>query len=335
MFFVYAYVLGACTASLQEVLMTHEDIKLQSADGQTTCIGDIWLPKDVPCGIVQIVHGMVEHFRCYDQVAEALTSVGYVVCGIDQLGHGRTTPHAAQRGIYDPKHGADYLIEDQHALRQLVSNRFPKLPYVMLGHSMGSFVVRCYIARYGEGLAGAIIMGTAWMASVAAPKLITSIIARFHGWGYRSAFVDSMGTGSYNKSFEGTGANTGYEWLSSDPARPISYAADPDCGWMFSVSGYYVIAQLLEEAERPEALMRIPHELPVLILSGEQDPVGENGKGPRSCAMALRKAGLLDVTIKLYPNARHELHNERCRQDVRADVVKFLERVCVPAGGEQ
>lgn len=313
--------------------MIHEDLSFLSSDGTTTCIGDLWLPEATPLGIVQIIHGMVEHFRCYDHVAKVFTEAGYMVCGIDQLGHGRTTPNPDKRGVFDHLHGASQLIEDQHLLRTLISERYPKLPYIVLGHSMGSFVARGYISRYGQGLAGAVIMGTAWTGIARVSKPFMRVIARFHGWDYRSAFVDSLGAGGYNKRFEGTGAQTGYEWLSSDPARPLAYAADPDCGWMFSISGYYTIANLLDEIQDKAALARIPHELAILILSGEEDPVGNNGKGPKKLFDVLRQAGLNKVELKLYPGARHELHNERNRAQVFADIIAFLNTSTASAKG--
>lgn len=310
--------------------MTHEELSFASSDGKSTCRGDLLVPEGGPHGVVQIVHGMVEYVRCYEALAQSLADAGYAVCGIDQLGHGRTTPDPEQRGIYEPTRGADQLVEDQHALRTRIQERFPGVPYVILGHSMGSFVTRCYLDRHGEGLAGAVIMGTAWMphALILGTKMVTSAIAARHGWGYRSAFVDGMGAGGYNKGFEGTGAQTGYEWLSRDPARPLAYAADPDCGWRFSVSGYYVIASLLSEAESPAALGRVPHDLPLLLLAGSKDPVGNDGEGPTKAAEAYRAAGVADVTLKLYEGARHELHNETCKDEVTADILAFLGRTC-------
>lgn len=320
--------------------MLHEDLSFLSHDGTTTVVGDLWLPARedgtaaTPRGIVQIIHGMVEYIRCYEGVAQRLTDAGYAVCGIDQLGHGRTTPDSDRRGVYDPTHGADQLVEDQHTLRMQMQERFAGVPYVILGHSMGSFVARCYIGRHGEGLAGAIVMGTAWMphALILGTKAITSAIAARHGWSYRSSFVDNLGCGGYNKAFEGTGAQTGVEWLSRDEARPVAYVADPDCGWMFSISGYYVLVSLLNEAESPAKIAGVPRDLPIFLMSGSADPVGGDGEGPTKAADAFRAAGVQDVTLKLYEGARHELHNETCADEVFADMIAFLERVCVPAG---
>lgn len=305
----------------------HEPIEFLSTDGTTTCKGDLWLPAGTPRAYVQIVHGMVEYIGCYRHMAERLTAAGFAVAGIDQLGHGRTTPDPARRGVYDHKQAAYQIVEDQHLLRGLVERRLgAQVPTFVLGHSMGSFVTRCYIDRHGEGLAGAIIMGTGWQPGymLGMTRFLTSAIALFHGWDYRSRFIDNLGVGGYNKAFEGTGAKTGYEWLSRDEARPVAYAKDPDCGWTFSLSGYYMIAGLLGEAESPERIAAVPKALPVLILSGADDPVGVRGAGPTTAYEAYRKAGLTDVTLHLYEGARHELQNETCKDAVFAEIVDWV-----------
>lgn len=305
----------------------HEDVTFASTDGESTCVGDLLMPATgTPRGVVQICHGMVEYIRCYEAFARELVKAGYAVCGFDQVGHGRTTPDPDDRGIYDHSTGADVLIEDQHVMRTKMQARFEGVPYFILGHSMGSFVARCYIGRHGAGLAGAIIMGTAWQpgSTIAASHVITSVIAAFHNWGYRSPFVDNIGVGGYNKEFEGTGAKTGYEWLSRDEARPVAYAADPDCGWMFSVSGYYVLADLLSEAEEKAAIAKVPKDLPILILSGADDPVGQKGEGPVKTFQAFQAAGITDVTLDLFDGARHELQNETCKDEVTAEIVEWL-----------
>lgn len=307
----------------------HEDVSFASTDGESTCIGDLLLPvAGEPKGVIQICHGMVEYIRCYEEFACALVKAGYAVCGFDQVGHGRTTPDPDDRGIYDHSTGADVLIEDQHAMRTMMQKRFEGVPYFILGHSMGSFVARCYVSRHGAGLAGAIIMGTAWQAGsmIGATHALTSIIAAFHNWGYHSEFVNNLGVGGYNKKFEGTGAKTGFEWLSRDERRPVAYAADPDCGWVFSVSGYYVLADLLHESEEKANIAKIPKGLPILVLSGADDPVGNYGDGPVKTFQAFQEAGIEDVTLDLFDGARHELHNETCKDEVTAEIVEWLGR---------
>jgi alpha-beta hydrolase superfamily lysophospholipase len=193
---------------------------------------------------------------------------------------------------------------------------------------MGSFVTRCYIARHGEGLAGAIVMGTGWQpgAALGAGKFLANVIALFHGWDYYSRMIDNIGVGGYNKAFEGTGAKTGVEWLSRDPQRTLDYVADPDSGWHFPVSGYYVLFSLLQEAEDPKAIAKIPKDLPVFVISGGDDPVGEQGKGPTLEFNALKDAGVRDVELQLYDGARHEILGETNKAEVMADIVDWIDR---------
>ena len=304
----------------------HKLVSFPSRDGRSTCRGDLWLPRGEPRCVVQLAHGMVEHLLRYRDLAGALTAEGMAVCGIDHIGHGRTCPDPAERGVYDPDTGYSSIVEDQHVLRRAMQSRFGDAPYVLLGHSMGSFVTRCYIGRHGDGLAGAIVMGTAWQPSavLASGRALARAIGRARGWDHRSDLLDSLGVGGYNKSFEGTGARTGYEWLSRDPQRALDYAADPDSGWQFSVSGYYTLFRLLDEAEDPRAIARVPKDLPVLVVSGGDDPVGERGRGPEATARALRDAGVRDVELRIYEGARHELLGETNRDEVVRDLLSWI-----------
>jgi alpha-beta hydrolase superfamily lysophospholipase len=271
---------------------------------------------------------MCEHIGCYDRSARDLACRGFAVYGIDHIGHGRTQPDPELRGVFDPKFGNEHIIEDQFRVQKLMGERFPSVPVVLLGHSMGSFVGRCYIARHGEGLAGAIIMGTGWMdkGTIGALGTVCSVMARFKGWSYRSSLIDGMGAGGYNKGFEGTGAQTGYEWLSRDEAKAIAYRDDPDCGFMFSLSGYRMLSRLLAECCSPEWARRVPKTLPVLVISGDKDPVGANGVGPERVHSALREAGVSNSKLELVEGARHEVLNETNRDEVIELLAAWISR---------
>ena len=314
-------------ATSDEVVVIHEPVTFRSNDGHSTCVGDLWYPAHgTPRGVVQLIHGMAEYIGRYTPFALELVAAGYAVCGTDHIGHGRTTPKPEERGVYDPKHGADHLIEDQHLLRQRIQRRFPDVPYVVFGHSMGSFVTRCYIQRHGAGLAACVIMGTGWQpgAILVAGKAIARVIALAKGWDYRSKFVDNMGVGGYNKKFEGTGAQTGLEWLSRAEKRCTDYAADPDCGFMFSLSGYNALFSLIQECEDAKQMARVPADLPILVISGGDDPVGEFGKGPTTTADALQDAGVKDVTLELVEGARHEILGETNADEVYATLIDWI-----------
>jgi alpha-beta hydrolase superfamily lysophospholipase len=319
---------GFSAADVDEGI-AHQGLTFPSTDGVSTCVGDLWLPSDPPRAVVEICHGMVEHLTCYRELAADLVAAGFACVGADVIGHGRSCPDPDARGIYDPHHGADSMIEDLEVLRQGVVALLPGVPVVLLGHSMGSFVVRDYAERHGSSIAGLIVLGTAWQqpAALAAGKALTSLIGTTRGWGYRSRMVDGLGCGGYNKAFEGTGDRTGYEWLSRDPVRPLAYAADADCGWMFSVSGYHVLFDLLTQAQDASLIRRVPADLPILILSGADDPVGAQGDGPARTFTSYKKAGVQDVTFDLFDGARHELLFETCRADVVAEILGWVAKL--------
>lgn len=304
-----------------------ETLRFPSVDGRSTCVATLWLPgQGEPVRVLHVVHGMCEHIGRYDEFARMLCGRGWAVAGMDLVGHGRTEPDPARRGTYsDPHLAAEAMVEDQHTLRTMVQARLVRQPYLMLGHSMGSFVARCYAGRHGGGLAGLVVMGTAWQDGVPAMRAAVSALARVRGLDFRSRLVDSLGCGGYNRRFEGTGARTGFEWLSRDEARVVAYAADPACGFVFSLGGYLALADLLAEAQDPVRIARVPADLPVLVVSGSEDPVGQAGRGPARAFRALQRAGVRDVSLDLVRGARHELLNETCRGEVARNLVSWLE----------
>ena len=287
----------------------------------------MWKPDGEPTAVVQIVHGMCEHIGRYDGFARALCERGWLVVGIDHVGHGRTTPDPKERGVFDNKTGADTMIEDQHFLRMLLSGKTKDIPYIIFGHSMGSFVTRCYLGRHGDTVDGAVLSGTAWQSPglVAAMPAVLGFFAIVRGWDYRSRFIDGMGTGGYNKRFEGTGAKTGYEWLSRDEADCIAYAKDPDCGFMFSLSGYYVLAQLFRECQSAASIQNIPNDLPVLFIAGSDDPVGDCGVGPATAFRAFQEHGVSRAELSLVDNARHEILFELDAQETIAEICDWIQ----------
>lgn len=303
-----------------------ETLEFPSVDGRSTCVGTLWLPAGEPSRVLHVVHGMCEHIGRYDGFARALCARGWAVCGIDLVGHGRTEPDASRRGTFpDPALAAEAMVEDQRTLRSMVQARLVRQPYLVLGHSMGSFVARCLAARHGGGLSGLVVMGTAWQDGLGAMRAAVGALARLRGGDHRSRLVDSLGCGGYNREFEGTGARTGFEWLSRDESRVVAYASDPACGFVFSLNGYLALAALLAEAQDPASVARIPKDLPVLVVSGAEDPVGAHGDGPARVFREIQRAGVRDVSLDLVPGARHELLNETNRDEVVACLVRWLE----------
>ena len=296
-----------------------------SKDGRTQLHAIEWKPEGPVRGVVQIAHGMVEFMERYDRFARVLAGQGFYVTGNDHLGHGKSVTDDGQLGYFAEKNGNQCVISDMHHLRQRTGSLYPDVPYFLFGHSMGSFLVRQYIEIYGAGLAGAVIMGTGYQkpGTLNAGILMTGVLEKIRGGHFRSSMVNNMALGSYNKAFEP--ARTVADWLSRDEAVVDAYVAEPLCQFVFTVNGYNNLFRGLKYAEDPNNLKKIPNDLPVLIVSGEKDPVGDFGKGPALVAESFRAAGLTDVTLKLYPEDRHELLNELDKEAVDRDLLDWME----------
>ena len=236
-----------------------------SSDGITQIRAVEWTPEGEIKGIYQMCHGMVEHIERYDSFAKYLASKGYYVVGHDHLGHGKSIVNLESKGFFGEKKGNDCLINDIHQLRTMTDEKYPDLPHFIMGHSMGSFLVRQYIGVHGKGLAGTVIMGTGDQPTMVlkAGKLLCKIIALFKGWKYRSALVNNMSIGSYAKVF--ANMTDGTSWLCKDPQIVREYAEDPMCGFVFTVSAYYHMYDGMLRMKQQEAAGKIPKELPVFF----------------------------------------------------------------------
>ena len=308
----------------EETSVVIENVTFPSADGKSTIHARFWMPDDAaPRAVVQVVHGMSEHIRRYDELARFLVGRGYAVCGDDHIGHGASTT-AEKRGCMPAKGGNEALIADEHTLRGIAAKKFPGTPYVFFGHSMGSFITRCYLGRHGQGVAAAIICGTGTVpvATSRAGNALARAVAAVRGEDFRSKFIDSLGAGSYSKAVRGP---TGYEWLSHNADNVRAYLADEECGFMFSAGGYVSLTALTAEACSKSCAASVPHDLPLLYIGGDGDPVGDMGRGVEAAAQLARDAGSVDVTCKVYENMRHEILNEDGRAGVFEDIAAWLD----------
>ena len=283
----------------------------------------LWRPEGAPRAVVQLVHGMAEHMDRYDPVARRLNRAGLAVVGHTHLGHG---PRAQRQGYFADHDGWQHLINDVHRLRGIAQEQFPGLPYLMLGHSMGSFVTRCYLQEHGEGLAGAMLSGTGHFdrKTVTAALAAANLVCLFGGARKPSALIDRLAFGGYNKPF--APCRTDFDWLSRAEAEVDKYVADPYCGFLFTGSGYRELFRGLKRLTDLEALKRMPPELPLLLFSGDSDPVGGMGRGVEQVAREMRDAGMEHVEVRLYPGGRHEILNETNRDEVVRDVIIFAEQ---------
>lgn len=301
-----------------------ETFYFTSTDGKTRIHALRWLPAGEPRAVVQIAHGMVEHIERYDDFARTLAACGYLVCGNDHIGHGQSAPSVDRIGCL-PVNGADIMVGDVHKLREMTTEQVgSQVPYFLFGHSMGSFIVRAYLAEYATNLQGAVISGTGQqpLAVSRAGRALAKLIAAVRGADYKSKLLDGMAMGGYAKKIPN--ARTSFDWLNTDPAAVDAYIADPACGQMFSAGGYVSLLTLTERIALPEYPGKVEDGVHVLFIAGGQDPVGDCGRGVDAAASALEEGGRADVDVKLYPGMRHEILNEPAHEEVYADVLEWL-----------
>ena len=298
-----------------------------STDGIHTLRGVVYLPKDKPVGILQIVHGMTEYIGRYHRFMQDMADAGWLVCGHDHLGHGQTSD-PSEWGFIAPEKGWEMLCRDAVAfgasVRAEYEAEFGPLPLVLMGHSMGSFVARLAAERYAKpgSLAGLIIMGTGGPNPAAGAGIaLAGMIKALRGERHVSKLLDSMAFGGYNKPFAAEGDP--YSWLTKDKAVRDAYRADPLCTFPFTVSAMGDLIRLTGYANRRAWFARIPAELPILLVSGRDDPVGGMGKGVETVHRKLERAGK-NVICRLYEGARHEILNDDCYEEVLGDIRGFL-----------
>lgn len=299
-----------------------------SADGVNT-VSAYWYRHETlaPKAVVQLSHGMCEYIGRYDDFAAYLCDAGYAVCGNDHLGHGETSSgKGGVDGYFGKKDGREYVLEDLHTMNETAHREYPELPVILFGHSMGSFLARAYAARWPQSISALIICGTGGPNPSAGMGLaLTSIISRIKGPEYRSKLVDRMAFGAYLKQIEMP--DTKYDWISRDKQIVKTYAADPKCTFIFTVSAFHELMATLKSVSSLSWAQQLPKELPIFVIAGDADPVGDYGKGVSTVYGWLKQAGIHSVTMKLYPGARHEILNDTCRAEVYADVKDWLDQI--------
>nr|WP_326127642.1 lysophospholipase [uncultured Oscillibacter sp.] len=304
--------------------MVRNEFTFPSADGRTAVHAVEWLPEGRPRAVLQISHGVAEYILRYESLAEYLTARGLAVAGHDHLGHGGSVAPGGTRLYFGPKGSWNWVVDDLYARYNLLKRQFPDVPLFLLGHSMGSFLARTYLIRYPGTVDGCIIMGTGQMSAalVAAGRAVAALERRRVGEDQTSPVVERLAFGAYNKRFAPN--RTGFDWLSLNEENVDRYIADPLCGGNASIGLFREMLGGLRFIARPENLKKMNANTPVLFVSGAMDPVGDCGKGVRRAYRSFLRAGARDVSLQLYPELRHEILNEDCREDIFRDLYLWL-----------
>lgn len=300
-----------------------------SSDKKTKIHGVSWTPESGEyTAVLQICHGMTEYVERYQEFAAYMTEHGYLVVGHDHLGHGDSVRSREDWGYIADERGEQYMIADIHKVRRITQRENPGLPYFILGHSMGSYLLRKYITRYGEGLSGAIIVGTGSVPDVVLKTGMRTAecIALLKGWRHRSRLMEKLVfSGSFRKFSMGS-EDPENNWLTKDVSRIEKYYGEPRCSFHFTLNGFYNVMKVVSFDNQMKYMNRIPKDLPIVLLSGENDPVGDLGRGVKRVEKQLRKAGIQDLYCKLYANDRHEILNETDRDVVYGDILAWCEK---------
>ena len=285
-----------------------QDFFMQSEYGCIHCCQ--WLPACEPVGIVQIIHGICDYTARYSELAEFLADRGYVVVGEDHPGHGKSVGEGERYG---------YLTGGWMGTVKLIHRLY------MLGHSMGSFLLRTYLYTYHTDLAGAILSGTCWQPEAIIPfaRVLCKEEALRLGETAHSPVIQNLAFGVYNQSFAPN--RTPYDWVCAREEVVDVYATDPFCTWLPSIQLCAEMMLGIQMNQKKSNLSRMRKDLPVYFFSGQLDPVGDMGNGVLKAVQAFKNAGMKDVFVELYPCMRHECHNQAEREKVFGDIFLWIE----------
>ena len=300
---------------------TKKELSVMSTDGIHTLKGVAYIPQGEIRGVFHLVHGMREYIGRYEHFLPFFAENGFVCVGYDHLGHGRTA-NEGEHGFIAEKGGYKYLVDDVNQFAEHVKSEYPDVPYILMGHSMGSFIVRLAAAKY-RGLADKLIIcGTAGSnPGAAAGILLAKLIKAVKGARAYSPFIEKMAFGSYNKYFK---EDSPYAWLTKSTEIMEKYADDKFCHYHFTVSALADLITLTHNCNLGTWYIDMPKNLPVLLVSGSEDPDGNYGRGVREVYDKLIKNGQKNVTLHLYENCRHEIHNDTCAEQSRNDILEFI-----------
>ena len=306
-------------------MIQKEEFYFDSRDGEHKIHSIRWVPEhDKPVCVLQIIHGMTEHIDRYDGFAQYMAGKGILVVGDDHLGHGKSVRPGEPYGYFCKEDAATVLVRDEHRLKKMTQEQYQGVPYIILGHSMGSFIARNYLIRYGSGIDGAVIMGTGMQSKIqlAAARALAGIQILFCGPKHVSKLIDKLAFGMFNKRIEAP--KTPSDWLCSNEESVKRYRQDPMCNFTFTANGFQTLMKLIWNLHDVEKLKKMPRQLPVFFVAGEEDPVADYGRAVKQVYESFLQLGMERVQMKLYPGDRHEILHETDRAEVYADIYRWI-----------
>jgi alpha-beta hydrolase superfamily lysophospholipase len=305
--------------------MSRKDFTIPSKDGVHKLHVILWKPDDSEVkGVVQISHGMIEMIDRYDGFARFLNRNGYAVIGNDHLGHGLTAGNTTDLGYFCPDNISATVVADLHRVTKHAKKLFKNKPYFLLGHSMGSFMARRYIMTYSDELDGAIICGTGSQTNLMlmAGKTTAAIEKLLFGDRHRSKFIKFNTFLTYQAKIKNP--RTKNDWLTKDEQIVDHYNASKFCTFDFTINGYRGLFEVITFIQKQKNIDNISKDLPIFMVAGDADPVGNYGKSVKQIYHQYKKSGIKDISIKIYPGDRHEILNELDKFDVYNDILRWI-----------
>ncbi len=303
-----------------------EKFVFDSANGIYKVCGKIMKPLNTEVkGIIQISHGMCEYIDKYDDFSEFFLEKGYAVVGNDHMGHGESINTMDDRGFFGSRDGYKFFMEDLKKVTDIAKEKYPEKPIYLLGHSMGSLIARCYAAKYGNELAGLILCGTVGPQPLAKAGIkFADLLANQKGEKYRSRKLYNISLDCMNIKF--LPMKTRFDWVSTDKNEVEKHLNDERASFIFTVKGFSDLFHLVILANSEMLIKTIPKDLNILFMSGDEDPVGENGYGVKRAFELYKKQGLSNTEIKLYHKRRHELLKEIDKEKIYKDVFEWIQK---------
>lgn len=305
--------------------MIVETFRFKGSDS-TEIFTHSWLPDEADSvkAVIQVAHGMAEHSARYERFGKYMTDAGYAVYANDHRGHGQTSG-MENLGVFAESKGWELVVEDMARLTSTIKEKHPGLPVFLLGHSMGSFLSRDYIASYGDYIDGVILSATGGDPGIMGNlgMMVATMESAIKGKMTKSPLMDKLSFGSFNKAFRPN--RTSFDWLSSDPDEVDKYVNDPLCGEVCTAGFFQDLLGGIRKINKKESVKSIPKTLPVYFFSGSNDPVGNMTRGVKQVYEVYKNAGIQDLSIRFYEGGRHEMLNETNRDEVYNDIIQWCD----------